>query len=316
MCLFFCSVVLVMRIYSKQLEGWGSWNLNGWGVWRIIPFVFLAPLLSSVGARYFDKWINPSRHHEAQLTNRLVWLVVGVVLFGCIVYIQNVYAFEDLQQQDLIRPEPISLFAASSLLFLVGLLHLIWEFQVQKAADGFPFYERRTAALATARWRRPQQDHNDGLAVEGSYNNYADDYTCEVAVKPVIGGDGTKWTCVKCSVSCLLCLVLRQELVDVIKMALFWICVFGVKMLFACLLLVPTLLSSHSDLMLAFPLDKLDDEVPQYQSQPWLLWLQPASLTTLCMVLFLWSCGAMIFLAGCSRRSCACRAVAPHLSAP
>ena len=302
-----------------------SWEFSGWGALRILPFVFTFAPLASVGGRGFEWWARPSARASSDFFSALLMLLVTGGLAAFVVYQQVAVPFTTFEVLPFSSADASALLVTSLLLAVLGLWRTVAEFMPRLAGrradpDAQLHFEERTKALKHEAWftrrpppssvaaadsarsSRPLSPHSQPPAAAAHSAQAADNG----------GGGGCGGGRPR----------LRVQVVAVLKLSTFWGAVFGAKLAFAVLQLVPTLLSAHSALVRTFPAASLiaahaaPDVATHAQAgsgdtgaettaadaafaayTAFSLWVDAALLLRSALCVGLWLCGATIFLA-------------------
>jgi hypothetical protein len=94
------------------------------------------------------------------------------------------------------------------------------------------------------------------------------------------------------------CCTLRPELKSYLGLTFFWSCVWGAKILVGSLFLMPTLFTAHAALVETLP-PVAAQSLPEGLStsvEMDILWWDPATVLTVCLIMGLWFVGALIFV--------------------
>ena len=193
-------------------------------------------------------------------------LVIGT-LAGYVVYQQIAMPYNEFEGSALSSAEAAPLLITSLALAVLGVWRMVAEFMPRAAGrradpDAQLHYEKNTKALKHESFFTyeplqglvlPADRGNAGGASEklpGTMRSLGTAPSMKAGDVEVesLGGGGccSRWP------------RLRPQVWAVIKLTTFWVVVFGAKVAFAVLQLVPTLLTAHSSLTNAFPVDTLD----------------------------------------------------------
>ena len=315
-------------IVCMPLQADASWEFSGWGALRLLPSILTLAPLASVGGRGFEWWARPSARASADFFSALLLLLVTACLAAFIVYQQVAIPFTTFEELPLRSADASALLVTSLLLAVLGVWRMVVEFMPRVAGrradpDAQLHYEERTKALKHESWLTRRAPSPSVAAADSARSVRSPSLRSPpppAAATPndhVAGGGGGRGGCGGRGGRPRL----RAQVVAVLKLSIFWGAVFGAKLAFAVLQLVPTLLSAHSALVRAFPAGALISahaaadatadvdagsgdadaktvaEAAFAAYTAFSLWIDAALLLRVALSVGLWLCGATIFLA-------------------